>query len=193
MHLPWCPVPVAPRRISVPPPAPVPALHRQLGLLRAVVQLPAFVYEHFTPLSPHTLNAAGSHVSPVLRAAGRGQPGALVVRVGRRQLVGNLFIASQLTMPCPDGVWSATHCIACLAAVPIRVSTSILCVHPPTDTLCAAFSHLQRDVSQPSLTSRLPHAIRRTPSLGSIWRKATATAGALEGSVWGKTENLSTV
>lgn len=193
MHLPWCPFPVAPCRISVTPPAPVPALHRQLGLLRAVVQLPAFVYEHFTPLSPHTLNAAGSHVSPGLRAAGRGRPGALVARVGRWRLVGNLFIASQLTMPCPDGAWSATHCITCLAAVPIRVSTSILCVHPPTDTLCAAFSRLQRDVSQLSLTSCLTRTIRRTPSLGSIWRRAAATAGALEGSIWGKIENLSTV
>lgn len=189
MHLPWCPVPVAPRRISVTPPALVPALHRQLGQLRAVVQPPAFVYEHFAPLSPHTLNAAGSHVSPVLGAAGRGQPGALVAHVGRRRLVGNLFIASQLTMPCPDGAWSATHCIACLAAVPICVRASIPCVHPPTDTSCAAFSHLQRDVLQPSLTSRLPHTIRRTPSLGSIWRRAAAIAGALEG----KIENLSMV
>lgn len=132
MHLPWCLVPIAPHHISVTPPAPVPALLRQLGLLYGVVQLPTFVYEHFTHLSPHTSNTSGSHVSPMLGAAGRGQLGAPVAHVGRQWLVGHLFIASQLTMPCPDGAWSATHCITCLAAVPIPFSVFI---HPLT--LCA--------------------------------------------------------
>lgn len=138
MHLPWCPVPVAPRRISVTPPALVPA--------PCCRPAPSICLRAFHPSLPAHLGRC--RLTRVARAggAGRGQPGALVARVGRRRLVGNLFIASQLTMPCPGGAWSAAHRIACwlllpsVFALPFPVFTHPLTLRAQPSAVCKEMS-----------------------------------------------------
>jgi len=165
MLVPWCPVPIAPRRVSVTPPAPVPALHGSGGCSGLVSGSPRLFSEHFTPLSPHTSNAAGSRVSPVLGAAARGQPGA---RVG-------WWVTSALLLDCHPPY-----------RLPGCGSRPWKRFHP----LCAS-SH-RRFVRSPArrLVCRVPYGEpRRWEARGEEQQPQLGRGG----SVWGKIENWSTV